>query len=340
MKRILHLSLIVLLTVVFLVLFFRNSDARGVWSLVRSTSVGWLLCGFAANFLALVCRAERWRTILDPDNRPAFYPTFFATALGYMTSTILPIRAGDVVRPALLARRTDIRFSAALGTVLTERVLDLMSILILFLIFVGTSGRHFATDPRTASHFVYIKTAAIVAVGGVLLLGGFGVALFFSREPVRRFHGRLARFIPHRFQASWMNFFDSFVSSLDIASHPSALARVVLLTAAIWLFLCSQFFFVLVAFGRPLPFTSSIFLTGMSILGLAIPTPGGVGGFHKACQIVLTNFYGFSIDASVAVALLSHLVGVLPVIITGAILFLREGLTWKQLSRISENRQE
>lgn len=340
MKRILHLSLILTLTVVFLVLFFRNSDPGGVWTLVRSTSVGWLLCGFAANFLALVCRAERWRTILDPDNSPPFYPTFFATALGFMTSTILPIRAGDVVRPALLSRRTNIRFSAALGTVLTERVLDLMSILVLFLIFVGTSGRHFATDPRTSTHFVYIKTAAIVAGCGVLLLGGFVVGLFFSRELVRKAHGWLARFLPARFRDSWMNFFDSFVASLDIASHPTALTRVILFTAAIWMFLCSQFFFVVLALGHPLPFTASFFVTGMTIIGLMIPTPGGVGGFHKACQIALTSFYGFSIDASVAVALLFHLVGVLPVIITGVILFLREGLTWKQLSRISENRQE
>ena len=340
MKRILHLSIIVVLTVVFLFLFFRNSDAGRVWSLVRSAHVGWLLCGFAANFLALVCRAERWRTILDPDHRPAFYPTFFATALGFMTSTILPIRAGDVVRPALLARRTNIRFSAALGTVLTERVLDLMSILTLFLIFVGTSGRHFATDPSTSRHFVYIKTAAIAAGAGVILLGGFVVALFFSREFVRRVHGRLARLLPVRFHDSWMNFFDSFVASLDIASHPTALVRVVLTTAAIWIFLCSQFFFVVQALGHPLPFTSSFFVTGMTIVGLMIPTPGGVGGFHKACQIALTNFYGFSIDSSVAVALLFHLVGVLPVIVTGTILFLREGLSWKQLSRISENRQE
>ena len=52
-----------------------------------------------------------------------------------MLSTVLPIRAGDVARPALLARRTNVRFAEALGTVLTERVLDLFSILGIFLFF-------------------------------------------------------------------------------------------------------------------------------------------------------------------------------------------------------------
>src|SRR5256885_4582560 len=49
--------------------------------------------------------------------------TFFANTVGYMLSTVLPIRAGDVARPALLARRTNVRFAGALGTVLTERIL-------------------------------------------------------------------------------------------------------------------------------------------------------------------------------------------------------------------------
>src|SRR5205823_14463456 len=62
----------------------------------------------------------RWRALLDVDRPPPFYPTFFALTTGYMLSTVLPIRAGDVARPALLARRTDIRFATALGTVLTR----------------------------------------------------------------------------------------------------------------------------------------------------------------------------------------------------------------------------
>ena len=69
----------------------------------------------------------------------------------------------------------------------------------------------------------------------------------------------------------------------------------------------------------------------MEALGLAIPTPGGIGGFHKACQLVLTRFYAFSIDSSVAVAVLFHLIGTLPVLTTGLFLFAREGLRWKDV---------
>ena len=99
-----------------------------------------------------------------------------------------------------------------------------------------------------------------------------------------------------------------------------------LCTCGIWFCLTSQFIFTVLALHHPLPWDSSIFVTGITTVGLAIPTPGGVGGFHKACQLVLTNFYGFDIDSSVATAVLFHVVGTLPVLVTGLFLFVHEGL--------------
>jgi uncharacterized membrane protein YbhN (UPF0104 family) len=65
-----------------------------------------------------------------------------------------------------------------------------------------------------------------------------------------------------------------------------------------------------------------------------VPTPGGVGGFHKACQLVLTTFYDFDVNSSVAVAIVFHLVGTLPILATGLILFVHEGLRWRELREI------
>src|SRR6185436_383504 len=128
---------------------------------------------------------------LDHDNPPPFYPTFFANTLGYMLSTILPIRAGDVARPALLARRTNVRFSAALGTVLTERVLDLLAILSLFVYFALHRWHDFEDVPS----FFIIKSGAVGAVLMAALLI-FVTCLFFFRDGVRRGHEFLGRILP------------------------------------------------------------------------------------------------------------------------------------------------
>src|SRR6185503_13671127 len=84
-------------------------------------------------------------------------------------------------------------------------------------------------------------------------------------------------------------FFDTFAGTLEITRHRSALVKVLLCTAGVWAALTSQFWFATKAAHHPLPFDSSFFVTGVTTVGLAIPTPGGIGGFHKACQLVLTR---------------------------------------------------
>ncbi len=333
LKRFLQIAAIAALTIFFLALFLRNANLREVWSILRTTSVWWLVIGLAVNFMALVFRTIRWRTILDPDDPPPFYATFFANTVGYMISTILPIRAADVARPALLARRTSHRFSGALGTVLTERVLDLFSILSLFVFFALYRWSEFSHDPRTARWFYVVKAGAIASAILLSALFTLMIGLFFFRSHIRRLHEWLGRFIPKRFRDSWMHFFDTFTETLEITRHRAAFAKVLFCTAGVWACLTGQFYFSVLALHRPLPFDASFFVTGVTTVGLAIPTPGGVGGFHKACQLVLTNFYHFDIDSSVATAVLFHIVGTVPVVVTGLLLFVREGLRWRDVTR-------
>ncbi len=325
LKRILHVTSITLLTGIFLALFLWKSNLRDVWHILLSTNIAWFGVGFAVNGSALIFRTIRWRILLHSSKPPPFYPTFFANTMGYMLSTILPIRAGDVARPALLARRTPIRFSEALGTVLTERVLDLLSILALFVYFCLYRWDEFDSP--------VVHGGAVIAGSMLVALALFMVGFYFFREFMRGLHAALGRLLPRRFRDPWMRFFEAFAGTLEISQRPAALAGVLITTALIWFCLTSQFWFVLFAAHRPLPFDSSLFLTGATTVGIAIPTPGGVGGFHKMCQYVLTAFYGFDIDSSVAVAVLFHIVGTLPVVVVGAILFVHEGLNWRQLSR-------
>ena len=84
---------------------------------------------------------------------------------------------------------------------------------------------------------------------------------------------------------------------------------------------------------HPLPFDSSFFVCYVTTLGLAIPTPGGAGGFHYLCKWVITNFYAFDNDTAGAVAVLFHIVGTLPVVVAGLLLFAHEGVRWKDVTK-------
>lgn len=328
LKRVLQIAVIAALTILFLYLFLRNANLGDVWAILKSTSLFWLSVGLVTNFGALLFRTARWRTILDPDAPPPLYATFFATTVGFMLSTVLPIRGADIARPVLLARRTNFRFSGALGTVLVERMLDLTSILLLFAIFAFLRWNEFSHN----RWFVIVRSGAIAATVILIAMVAFVVGLAFFRDSVRRLHERLGRLLPLRFRESWMHFFDTFVETLKLAKHRVALVKVIACTIGVWFCLTAQFSFATMALHRPLPFDSSFFVTGVTTVGLAIPTPGGVGGFHKACQLVLTNFYHFDVNSSVAVAVVFHVIGTLPVLVTGLLLFAHEGLRWKDVT--------
>jgi len=327
LRRTLQIVLIAVLTALFLGLFLWKSNLRDVGRIIASTNAAWFAVGLVINFTTLIFRSVRWRSIIGGEDRPGFYATFFANTVGYMLSTVLPVRSGDVARPALLARRSRVRFARALGTVLTERMLDLVSILLLFIAFAVLRWNQYRDSPS----FFIIETGAIACGAAIAAALAFVLGLYFFRTSVRRFHAFLGRLLPRRFHDAWMQFFDSFVTTLDLAERPADLITVVVCTAGIWICLTAQLWFVLLAAHHVLPYDSTFFINGISTLGLAIPTPGGVGGFHKACQIVLTRFYAFDIDSSVAVAILFHVVGTLPVIVTGLALFVKEGLTWRGL---------
>jgi uncharacterized protein (TIRG00374 family) len=334
LKRILQTLGVALLTILFLGLFLWKSNLSDVWRMIESANPLWLTVALVVNFSALVFRTQRWRVILNETPSPRFYPTFFANTVGFMLASIFPLggTTSTVARPALLARRTSVSFSHALGTGMTERVLDLFSILSLFVYFGIRRWHEFSTNPATANAFYIVKAGVIGAATTLAFLTLFIIGLFFFRGFIRRVHARIGRVLPARFRDPWMRFFDSFAGSLDLVRRPESLAKVILLTALIWLALQSQFWFVVKGLHHPLPFDSSFFVGGVTTLGLAIPTPGGVGGFHKACQIVLTKFYAFDIDSSVAVAILFHAVGTVPVLVSGMLLFLREGLRWKDVT--------
>lgn len=337
MNRTFRTLLVLVLTVGLLFLFFRNSDPGEVWKLISTMNLGWFAIGLAVNTAALFFRADRWRTMLSPTAPPAFYPAFFSVSVGFMSSAILPVRAGDVVRAALMKRMGGVRFASAIATSLAEKVLDLLAILLMLSVFVGLTVLDPAFEP---GQMVLLEGLGLVTSVILVAMVSFLLGVIFFTDRIRVTHEWLGKFLPERFREPWMHFFETFTGSFKVARHPRAFVRVLVMTALTWACLSSEFWFVASAMGYDLPFRSSFLMTGVTIVGLAIPTPGGIGGFHKVTQMALISFYAFDVDSSVAVAVIYHIVGTAPVIFAGTLLLLREGLSFRQLNEIGEKSEE
>jgi len=173
MRSHLRAVFILLLTVLLLGFFFRNANLGGVWAEVRSAD-GWLLVWATAVTLATYAiRGLRWQVLLVPVGRVHYVPAVKATVIGFAASAILPARAGEFLRPYLLARRERLSATSAFATIVLERVLDLVTVLLLLGVFL------LLMDPARASlnpaALAGVRAggaaAALGAVGGLVMLG-------------------------------------------------------------------------------------------------------------------------------------------------------------------------
>jgi len=89
------------------------------------------------------------------------------------------------------------------------------------------------------------------------------------------------------------------------------------------------------AFEIPLPFGGSFLITAMLVVGVSLPTPGGVGGTHEAFRLGVTSFYGADNDAAVGAAILQHAVNFLPVTIAGVWFLARDGMNISSLRKLA-----
>jgi uncharacterized membrane protein YbhN (UPF0104 family) len=95
------------------------------------------------------------------------------------------------------------------------------------------------------------------------------------------------------------------------------------ITAQIWV--------VSVGTGVALPWSGAVLVMALLVVGVAVPTPGAVGGFHEAYRIGVTSFFGADNDHAVGAAIVLHAVGFVPTLIAGGWLMAREGLSLTHL---------
>ena len=311
---------------------FRSTDPASVWTAVGRAGGGLIAAATAGIALAYVIRIRRWQLLLAPIGPVGFGSAARATVIGFATSTIVP-RLGEVVRPYLLSRREPLGMSAALATIVVERLLDMLAVILLFGLFLLV----FSDDlPRTGEHVL-----AGLKAGGLTVAVGAGMVLALvcaaARRPewVAAFAGAVERLAPHGPGAVASRFIIRFSAGLGAARDPGRLLRAVSWSLAMWALVGIAAWWGCLAFGIDLPASSGLLLTALMALGVAVPTPAGVGGFHAAVQTGLTAVYGAPVEAAVGAALVLHAATFAPVTAVGLAWMARDGISLRGMANLT-----
>jgi glycosyltransferase 2 family protein len=329
-------ALVLLLAVGLVALFLRHVDLRRVLSDIVHARPEWLALSFVAAVLNLAIRSYRWRYLLEPLGETSFSSAFRATAVGFAASTILPARAGEVIRPYFLARTApaDHRMSAtgAFATIIVERLLDVITVLILVASYVFVFGRAMeATNPVAMTWLKWIGAMSAIAA-----LAALAVLFVLAGDPERlgRATERLARVVPS-FATAIARLVEKFARGLGAVRRPGRLFVALLWSFPLWLSIALGIWAGAVAFRLAIPFTGTFVVIALLVLGVAVPTPGAIGGFHAAFRYGATEFFGAADAPAVGAAIVLHLFSVGPSLLLGLFFAAQAGLNIEGMRRLA-----
>ena len=333
MKKSLRTVAIVVLSIGLLALFLRGAHLDVVWTEIKLANPWLIALSAAVTVLTMVLRALRWQYLLEPIGHTRFVAAFRTTTIGFAASAVLPARAGEVIRPYLLARQEGLSATATFATIIIERLLDAVACVMLLASFV------LFFDPgmdRADSRLYGLVEVGGVTVGVLALLVLF--AMFIAaRDPAAagRWAYKLEHLLPGKLTHKLASVLLRFAEGLAVVRTPRRLTLALALSFPLWLSIGLGIWAVTKAFGIDMAYTGSFLLIALLIVGVSVPTPGGVGGFEAAVQIGLTSFYGVPNDRAVGTAIVLHAVSLLPTIVLGFLFVIQEGLGFGGIRKLA-----
>ncbi len=283
---------------------------------LRNAHIGYVIAAFAAYYGSIFIRSLRWRNLLDsaevrPDPGYAM-PRVRGMAAIYMVSwyfnCLLPAKLGDAYRGYLLKSRSRTSFSTALGTVVAERLADIVALAsLLVLSGVIVFGTRF---PDRLENWLWF--AAILAV-----------ALVFAFSIAYRYRALFRKLVPQRVMTHYLRLEQGALMSYR--KVPSLVA----LTAVIWFLEGARMYLIGLAIGAGLGIPEAVFIALLASLLTAVPaTPAGLG-FVEVGIVGAAVVMGFSDGVAASLAVLDRFVAYWSVLVIGTGVFLLTRWRWR-----------
>lgn len=309
LKRTLKIILPVLLGSFILYWVYRDFDfSKAGEVLLHGTDWGWMSVSLFFGVMSHVFRGWRWKQTLEPLGAyPKAGDCVDAIFLSYAANLVLP-RVGEVSRCGVLAKYDAVSFSKSLGTVVTERLIDTLCILLItggtflmqmpvfFRFFEETGTKVPSLMHLVASPWFYVSLFSVVGVG-VLLYYLLRMLSFFEKV-----------------KGMALNVWEGVLSLRDVANVPLFL----LYTLLIWLCYFLHFYLTFYCFGftEHLSALAGLVMFVGGTFAVVVPTPNGAGPWHFAV-ITMMMLYGVNATEAGIFALIVHGVQTLLVIVLG-----------------------
>lgn len=320
---------------VFLDLIFRKIDLIEFFKNFRNINILYFIIVNILIIFLLFFRAYKWKYLISHIKRVKISNLFKATVLGFMANSILPARAGEVIRAYIISKYEKISKVSSFSTIVLERIFDGIVVITFFLYII-------LLNPHQ-SRLIYkvgVISSVIYIIFLVLLIIFYNNYNFFYRVLNRKF-------IPNSIKIKGIHILDSFYNGLHILRNTKELLIFTILTFILWTlsilelffyFKCMKIFEIYFSSSIYSKFYISLFFTFIMTIGYAIPSgPGALGPLQASIilgfKILLSDFTNdiYKYNYGVSFAMFVWISQVIIQSLAGIIIMIKEGINFKEL---------
>ena len=299
----------VLVTLLFSYIALSDINLSLAWSALRASDLWWIAASLIPFALGNVARALRWRSLFARGRRPPAGATTNAMMVGYLYNNIMPARVGEAARVVVLTQRSSAPPVEIVGTVVVERLYDVVAILVIF----------FAAEPWLP-HVSWFGAAALAAlVLAALIIAVATVLAVYGDRPVRwllRPLRRLSLFSGERLEHT----IAEVTHGLSGLRHLGLALEAFMWTIAAWLLTALCAYFVSLAFHLQLPFACGLLVAVAIGLGMILPSPPAAVGVFEGAVLIVLRAYGVPASSALPYAVVLHVVNFVPFVLIGLFL--------------------
>ncbi len=351
MKKSMLVSLIsgILISVVALYFAFRNVPFSELIDYTTSVNYFWMMLSILLVLASFVFRVLRWQVILSAITKIKFWRAYHPLMIGFMLNCIMPARIGELARPAILHQKDKVPFTSGLATVATERIFDLLILILLLTIVFSSIQIDTDLSISFGKYELNKKTLESIASGMVklcllLIFGIILVSINYSRTIIKKIimgipdllfstgsktHNKTIEYICNPL----VGIVDNIATGFGFIKSIKDISICLFFSSVIWILQAVSYY--LIALGCPGIELSFFEITAVMIIlcfFIALPSVPGFWGLWEAGGVFALSLFAVSSTDAAGFSLVSHVVQMFPVIIVGLISMLLYGINIKQIN--------
>jgi uncharacterized protein (TIRG00374 family) len=302
-----------------LYLAFKGVDVRKTFEEISHVNVLWLSASIGVSLIAFVSRAIRWNMLIEPlGYKPRLSNTFYSLMVGYFANLAVP-RLGEVTRCGSLSKAEKVPFNSLVGTVIVERLIDVISLLICLIITalieyerLGNFLMDSVINPIREKVSASLHSLLFIVLSALIVAVLTGVIIWFIKKS-RQSSG----------ESKIVSMIKGLVDGLLSIGQLKRPLLFIFHSVLIWVmyFLMAYLAFFSLPVTNNLTWSAGMFVLVVGGLGMTAPVQGGIGAYHLLVSQGLM-LYGLSQQDGLAFATLLHTSQMLIVIFFGALSFL------------------